>query len=419
MLRNYLLLAWKVLLRRKFFTFVSLVGISLTLATILVATAFVDYYALPPKPYSKQSRMLFVKAMMAKGKDNTTINDPHYGFHDKYLRGLPNIEKLSIQGSATFIAYPNGQKAILSTSKVDGAFWEIFDFEFLEGNAFSEDDNREARLVAVVSEKTRQRFFGNESALGKLIPLGDKTYRIVGVVPNVAEILSASADVWIPVNIGLTADDRTAIMGGFGGGYTSTILLKSEQDIQSTKDAFQAMLLGVQFPTSDLTSMYGVTGTQLELFGRQFFGFGENRADYGGEARKLIALLLFIGLAFMLLPAINLINVNVSRIIERASEIGVRKAFGASSHALVGQFVVENLVLTILGGALGMLFAEGVLIWITNIGFIAHAVFHVNLRVAAYALAFSAVFGLLSGVLPAWKMSRLPIVASLKGGINA
>ena len=52
----------------------------------------------------------------------------------------------------------------------------------------------------------------------------------------------------------------------------------------------------------------------------------------------------------MLLPAINLVNLNVSRILERASEIGVRKAFGASSRTLVGQFVVENVVLTLVGG---------------------------------------------------------------------
>ncbi len=51
-------------------------------------------------------------------------------------------------------------------------------------------------------------------------------------------------------------------------------------------------------------------------------------------------------LLFMLLPTVNLVNLNVSRIMERASEIGVRKAFGASSRTLVGQFVVENLVLT-------------------------------------------------------------------------
>ena len=56
----------------------------------------------------------------------------------------------------------------------------------------------------------------------------------------------------------------------------------------------------------------------------------------------------------MLLPAVNLININVSRIMERASEIGVRKAFGASSLTLVGQFVVENVLLTLIGGAIGL-----------------------------------------------------------------
>ena len=55
----------------------------------------------------------------------------------------------------------------------------------------------------------------------------------------------------------------------------------------------------------------------------------------------LLALMLF-----MLLPTINLVNLNLSRILDRASEIGVRKAFGASSRTLVGQFLIENLVLT-------------------------------------------------------------------------
>ena len=56
----------------------------------------------------------------------------------------------------------------------------------------------------------------------------------------------------------------------------------------------------------------------------------------------------------MLLPTLNLVNINISRIMERASEIGVRKAFGASSRTLVGQFVVENIILTLVGGAFGL-----------------------------------------------------------------
>jgi putative ABC transport system permease protein len=166
--------------------------------------------------------------------------------------------------------------------------------------------------------------------------------------------------------------------------------------------------------------MIGGPGTFFEIFAQGLFGFSDQEEDFGkrDDAKQMIGMMIAAALAFMLLPAINLVNLNVSRILERASEIGVRKAFGASSYALVGQFVVENLVLTVLGGIIGLMLAETVLVGINQIDLVANAAFHINARVALYALALSAVFGVLSGVLPAWKMSRLPIVASLKGDIN-
>src|SRR5205807_3443579 len=75
----------------------------------------------------------------------------------------------------------------------------------------------------------------------------------------------------------------------------------------------------------------------------------------GSYSGQLMALLLLAALLFMLLPTINLVNINISRIIERASEIGVRKSFGASSGKLVMQFVFENIILTLLGGIIGVI----------------------------------------------------------------
>ena len=74
-----------------------------------------------------------------------------------------------------------------------------------------------------------------------------------------------------------------------------------------------------------------------------------------------MALLAGITLLFMLLPTINLVNINISRIMERSSEIGVRKAFGASSSTIIGQFIVENIFLTLLGGLLGFVLSAVVL----------------------------------------------------------
>src|SRR5207302_877426 len=88
--------------------------------------------------------------------------------------------------------------------------------------------------------------------------------------------------------------------------------------------------------------------------------FSSNRSDSGSSylfAGFIAALAAF----FMTLPILNLVTLNLSRIMERAPEIGVRKAFGASRPALVWQFVVENVVLTFIGGLAGFILAVIVL----------------------------------------------------------
>jgi len=117
----------------------------------------------------------------------------------------------------------------------------------------------------------------------------------------------------------------------------------------------------------------------------------------------------------MLLPALNLVNLNTGRIMERSSEIGVRKAFGASSGKLVVQFVVENILLCLFGGLLGLLFAKGILLWLEGSGLIPYLKVDINFAVFACGMLIALVFGLLSGVIPAWKMSRLHPVQALKG----
>jgi putative ABC transport system permease protein len=118
---------------------------------------------------------------------------------------------------------------------------------------------------------------------------------------------------------------------------------------------------------------------------------------------------------FMLLPALNLVNLNTGRIMERRSEIGVRKAFGATSAQLVWQLVVENMLLCLAGGALGLAAARVVLWWLESSQLIPYLKVDLNLAVFGYGLLLSLLFGLMSGVIPAWKMSRLDPVHALKG----
>ena len=110
-----------------------------------------------------------------------------------------------------------------------------------------------------------------------------------------------------------------------------------------------------------------------------------------------------------------MVNLNTSRILERASEIGVRKAFGATSATLVGQFMVENLVLTLIGGLLGFVLAIMLLDLVAASNLIKYADLRINLRVFGAALLLMVFFGVLSGAYPAWRMSRMRPVDALRG----
>ena len=139
--------------------------------------------------------------------------------------------------------------------------------------------------------------------------------------------------------------------------------------------------------------------------------------DTKNVAEKLLIIMIVLAVLFMVLPTVNLVNINLSRILERTSEIGVRKAFGASSRTLVGQFLVENLILTLIGGAICFVLAAAVLAAVNASGVIPYADLHLNLRIFFYGLAMAVFFGLFSGVYPAWKMSRLHPVQALQGRI--
>jgi putative ABC transport system permease protein len=141
-----------------------------------------------------------------------------------------------------------------------------------------------------------------------------------------------------------------------------------------------------------------------------------NNPPNENAALVLRTIFIVLALLFMTLPALNLVTLNLSRILERAPEIGVRKAFGAPKRTLIAQFVTENVILTLLGGALGFVFTIIALTALNHTSFIPEAQFNVNARVFGYGMLIAIFFGVLSGFYPAWKMARLNPVNALRGG---
>jgi putative ABC transport system permease protein len=412
MLRNYLRLAFKVFARRKFFTFVSLFGITFTLVVLTVATAFLDGAFAPMSPESRQERMLVNLNAVMYGPESQMSSEGGYKLFDRYARGLPGVERLSICSSGdTVYSYVNGVKVPSTLKRTDGAFWQVFDFTFVEGGPFSPGDVDEARFVAVINETTRERFFGRDQGVGRTLEADGQRFRVVGVVRDVSQMRFVPfGDIWVPVTTAKSPGYRDQIMGGF----YAIVLARDGTVLPEIRSEFASRLTRVELPDSrhyktivaPLESRFDAVARMSPLAERQ---------DPDRQGWKLLFILAGLTLLFMLLPAVNLVNLNVSRIMERASEIGVRKAFGASSWTLVGQFVLENVLLTLLGGLAGLALGTVVLRVINAYSQIAYADLTVNYRVVLYGLALSVVFGVLSGVYPAWRMAKLHPVQALKG----
>ena len=409
-------IAFRSLARRKFYTFVSLFGISFTLLVLLIAVAFADHTIGAHPPESRAHRTLYVTRTQLAGEHATRNSGAGYGFLDQEVRNLPGAEMVSLMTMpSTAVSYLNGLKIKSRLKRVDGAFWSSLDMKFLEGAPFTDDDDRNARDVAVISASTRDRFFGGRPAVGRSIEIAGQTLTVVGVVEDISEWrLMIGADVYAPIGTIPGEGWRRETQGNF----TAMILARTPGDFPALRAELRSRVKRYPIPDpKTFTSFSAPADTMFGIAARAFVG----ELDEDEEAPGLSAsakLALFLGAAalmFMTLPAINLINVNLSRVLERAPEIGVRRAFGATRSRLVGQFVVENVALTLVGGAIACVLAWLVLAAITASGVIPHARLGVNVRVLLWGLAASLVFGLLSGVWPAWRMSRLHPVEALRG----
>lgn len=415
MLASHLKLALKVLRRRPFFTFVSLFGTCLTLVVLVVAAAVLDHLVGPLPPESRQDRSLFLERMVVRGDDLVISTDCGYAFLDRFARTLPGIERATIFGSAGPVtSYQGGRKTDLHLKRTDGEFWRVMEFRFLEGGPFTPEDEASARPVAVVNAATRRRLFDDRPAVGRDLSLDGQRFRVVGVVADVSFLRQRPfADVWVPLSTAKTSRYHDEYLGGF----SAVILARRASDLPALQRAYAERVAGFQIPGTRLPPhrLETAADTAFQALARQALPTGGAETSAAGHSARLVAVLVVLALLFMLLPAINLVNLNLSRILERAPEIGVRKAFGATSGQLVGQFVLENVVLAVLGGLLGLALSALVLPLVSGIGLFPYATFALNHRVFAGGVLMAVVFGVVSGAYPAWRVSRLHPVQALRG----
>lgn len=433
MLRNYLLLAFKVLQRQRFYTCISLFGIALTLMALIVLTSLMESFVHPQGP-ERNSDLFLVGGPMTLLQRNATGRIRNrstgllgYQFIERHVLTMQTPEFVSVFSGSVPVVVPgiemvgfrDGNKIESVARRTDANYWKILQFDFLEGRPISEQEHQQGAYVVVISESTRNSYFDGAGAVGKRITLDGTGYDVIGVVKDVSPLQTfAVADVWLP----LFASSSTQFRSENRGEFMVLMQARTAADLRLIEEEYQ---VAVRNFAPEIASYFsGEFTTEVNSFATSKLGFylqafGDPELP-PAEQKVGTTLFTFLGLAmllFMLLPVINLVNINISRILERAAEIGVRKSFGASAGHLVHQFIVENLAVTVCGGVLGFVLAVLMLQLIGNTTLLPNEVFHFNYRVFGLGLLYILVFGLLSSVYPAWKMSRLDPVHALKGAV--
>ncbi len=446
MLLNYLKLAVKVLGRNKFYTAISLFGISFTLMILMIVAAVINTEVGPNPPLQDKDRMvLMTLAKMEKifydtipqidssrivdgavvydttgfeyEERGANVSNGHlgYGLIDQYLRGKTGAERETYLATGISIdVFKDGNKFTINSILTDGAYWDVFHFTFLAGQPFSQAQVESSSGVAVINERMAQEYFGTKEAIvGREVALGDRTYRIIGMVADPAGRAEYySADLYAPY----TSFGPELLKPEVLGPFTAVWLAPSSTAVAGLKEQVNFQVNQMPPPEPDqYDEVIGFGLTYNENYAKGLI-FDQDAPENSYTKVKFI---LFGLLAFfVLLPTLNLVNLNISRMLERSPEIGVRKAFGASKTTILGQFLFENIIITFIGGLIGLGLALLGLYLINQSQALEGARLELNGRVFLISFFLTLLFGILSGLLPAWRMSRLSIANAIKDNVK-
>src|SRR6516225_3072534 len=335
------------------FTVVAVITLALGIGANTAIFSLVDAFFLRRLPVKSPERLVFVNRVSPNGR--TTDNFP-YPIFEQFRDHNQSFSGLFAWDDSNVAVTVDGQPAIVPGDFVSGTYFDVLGVDAMLGRTFtSGDDQPGGKPVAVISYSYWQRqFAGDPAAIGKTIYLGGIPFTVIGVTPRRffgRNAVGRSADVVLPMfvhpQLALKDHDTFAIMGRLKPGVT---LERARADL----DVIYRRLLSEQAGSRITPQVEEQIHAQRIELKPGLRGASDLSQEYGTEVNILMAV---VGIA-LLIASINIANLLLARAESRQREIAVRLAVGASRGQLVRQFLTESVLLSVLGGALGLLFAE-------------------------------------------------------------
>jgi putative ABC transport system permease protein len=410
------------LLENPLLSIISIAGTALAIAMIMVLVIGYEVRVANYRPETNRDRTLYViRGNYEKPSTNSSSRNSFHLIKEVfYPLATPETVTAASTENERLISIPAGSNEYKAdVCYTDERFWKVFDFRFLVGKPFTEEDVQSGIRKAVINESLARGLYGATEVVDRPVLISFVEYTICGVVSNVSTLAeSAYAEVWTPHTT--TTFHQNMDTENTTGNFRCYLLARSKSDFPVIREEAEQALK--QFNAGLQDGEYKLNG-QPESHFLSMYRTGDEQAD----GKRIVLRYVIVLSILLLVPAINLSGMTLSRMKKRMPEIGVRKAFGATTGDLLMQILYENLALTLIGGALGLIVSYLAVtcmsdwLLVTEIvsmrGGVASisAEMVVNPMVFIYAFLFCLVLNLLSAGIPAWRASRANIVNAIYG----
>lgn len=430
MYKVYLRQAMQMLRQNKFFSIIYITGTGLAITMVMILAILYYFRTGNIAPETNRDRMLVIQhgkilnKVEGQGNGSSRLSYPTIKECFYSMQTPEAVTAILPIGEQTeFIQTPGSDEVynglVMGT---DVTFWKIFQFRFLAGKPYTEEEFTSGIRKAVVSESLARRLFNTSDATGKTFLLNFEEYQVSGVVEDVPSIAQfCYAEMWIPFTNRPSQIQGSKWCDFILGHMQLYILAKKPGDFDAIRREAEE---NCRRYSANIPQYNFVLNEQPDTVLRAWL-----RTDSFASPKFMKLFIQIFSVIFLLLlvPSINLTGMTASRMKKRMEELGIRKAFGAQNRTLLLQILYENLLLTLLGGLIGLLISYGLIFmlkgWLLgNYDWDGSSLtasidlspgMLINPAIFGYTLIFCLVLNLMSALLPAWHALRRPIVDAL------
>lgn len=426
MIKRYIKQTWAFLKQNRLFGTLYIIGTAVPVALTMIVITFQYIRVGSIYPENHRDELWVSERAMCK-----------YAVGSISKRAVENLfYPLRTYGAVTaicnsyrfFVQLSDGKSMTSVKSLItDADFFKVFDFEFFAGKPFTESDFRSGRYCAVISASLAEQLFGNAAeAVGKVIKMNFTDYVVTGVVRDASSLTPRThAQAYIPYTCIKAWEDPNPM--NLCGPYSVCIRASKDKGLLIQKE-IENKVRQIRIDNEDEHAAVEIPRMSWESNITSIRRSNEWRDD--DMVVKSLRIWGGLLIVFLIVPALNLSGMIAGRMDGRLPEMGICKAFGATRRYLLRQVLNENLVLTLIGGCLGLLISWSVLVagrhWVFDFFSPGFYIFTENTDdvlltgemlfspwIFLSAFLVCAVLNVASAMIPAWNALRTEIVYSL------